>query len=200
MNTKKESCVSVDDKTLKEIKSGDNSAFEKFFKNNFSFVKQFMRKRINNDPDTVKDLAMKSFEKLFSVKEDIIADKKGNFSSFFVSIMHSVIIDHYRYNNRRSEDIVNDDDTYDLIFYDSNCDENVQDQSLQLDNKIIIFFIKDEINKFKGSIRKDVLIKNIFEEKGPKEISDNLGINVNSVKTHICRGKEKLRKRIEKRW
>ncbi len=172
-----------DEKLIKEILKGNESAMEVLVKRYYYMVHSFVYRNVN-DYNIAYDITQESFIKMMK-NIDKYKLKDGNFKSWLLKIALNTTKDYFKskiYNQRkRSDDISN---------------YEIEDKA----NVIDILSKKEEAVKIKEAlsrlpkIQKEALILKYYNDLKIKEISDITGENENTIKSRLFNGVKNLKK------
>ncbi len=145
----------------------------------------FLRKISNFSKDEREDILQDVF---ITIYQKYYYFKKGQkFSSWIYQITHNKMIDYWRKNKKRENDISVEDN---LFFVESKFWKNeIKDEMEKIENQELLkkLFFKLPLKY------KEIFILRFEEEKSYEEISEILKIPISSVGTLISRAKKKLK-------
>lgn len=172
-----------DEKLIKEILKGNESAMEVLVKRYYDMAHSFVYRNVN-DYNIAYDITQESFIKMMK-NIDKYKLKDGNFKSWLLKIALNTTKDYFKskiYNQRkRSDDISN---------------YEIEDKT----NVIDILSKKEEAVKIQEAlsslpkIQKEALILKYYNDLKIKEISDITGENENTIKSRLFNGVKNLKK------
>lgn len=135
--------------------------------------------------DLTNDCFIKIFENIEKYREDT------NFKSWVKAMATNLAIDHYRKpDTKRTINTIDDEDDYSVLT-----------DSISPESEIIDI---EDVSLLQESIQKlDPAYSNVlrllyFENKSYREIADELGKPINTVKSTVFKGKQKLKKLLIK--
>lgn len=152
--------------------------FEKLFKNNYSPL-YFYVLNIIKDKEDAKDIVSNIFEYVWNNNE--ILKTPESIPSLLYTVAKTRCIDYIRHQNAINRH-------YEYILFENGTerDQNDTEREEQLDK--IITTIENLPNQTKLVVRKCFL-----EGKKYKEVAEEMGISVNTVKTHVMKAFRILR-------
>ena len=155
--------------------------FEKLFKEHFVSITIYSRK-IVQDTDTAKDLAHRSFVKVWE-KRDTLPDD-SNLKALLYRIAHNLSINYVRDQKKYTTD-----ETLPL-FESENSDADNDIVASELEAAIV-----DTIKHMPEKSR-EVFILSRYQKLTNPKISEKLGISIKTVEAHITSALKLLRKKI----
>jgi RNA polymerase sigma-70 factor (ECF subfamily) len=167
----------IDKDILIRARAGDLDAFE--------YILSFYEKAIYNyclrimkNSQNAKDIIQETFIKVYTHRKEINPEK--NIKTWIFTIATNTAYDFLRGKKRKNE--ISLDESFETI---SSVEAYYPKEGLASDVEVALMRINPEYKK--------VLL--LFYQQGFKyeEIADILGMPVNTVKTHISRGKEQLK-------
>ncbi len=175
----------IDKDILLKAKAGDLYAFEVilyfFEKNIFNYVLRIVKKT-----EDAQDVTQDTFIKVYKHRESIDIEK--NIKTWIFTIATNTAYDFLRSKKRKNETSL----------------DQIREQGIETTNDLKSYY-KDEGIEYdieKALEKINVVYKNalvLFFQQGfeYKEISVILDIPINTVKTHIMRGKEQLKEQLK---
>ncbi len=171
----------IDEDILIRAQAGDLDAFE--------YILSFYEKAIYNyclrilkNPQNAKDVAQETFIKVYIHRKTI--DPKKNIKTWIFTIATNTALDFLRSKKRKSE--VSLDEENETI---SGWEAYYPQEGLESD-------VDKALEQINPEYKKALLL---FYQQGfeYQEIADILEMPINTVKTHISRGKEQLRDKLK---
>ncbi len=175
----------IEKEDLEKLKRGDIETFEKVL---FVYERAIFGYIFNmvGQKETAEDLTQEVFMKLYKNLKSI--DPEKSFKSWLYKIATNAAYDWFRAKrNKRELLILDKDDAPETIGEDS--------PYLEIEGNIDL---EEAFKKIKP-IHRTVLSLFYFEGFDYKEIASILSIPINTVKTHIRRGKESLKNELEEK-
>lgn len=172
-----------DEKLIKEILKGNESAMEVLVKRYYDMVHSFVYRNVN-DYNIAYDITQESFIKMIK-NIDKYKLKDGNFKSWLLKIALNTTKDYFKskvYNQRKRND--------DISNYEIQDNTNVIDILSKKEEAIKIKEALDSLPK----IQKEALILKYYNDLKIKEISDTTGENENTIKSRLFNGVKNLKK------
>ncbi|MDD2487627.1 MAG: sigma-70 family RNA polymerase sigma factor [Candidatus Gracilibacteria bacterium] len=149
--------------------------------------------RISDMPyEDAENLLQEVFIKVYRYIHEY--DPRYSFSSWIYRIAHNMVIDHFRKNERKSQNISLDDEEYSNIV-NSLSDGNNPHFDLQRND--IRKCVQKAISSLNSSYREIIVLKCI-EGYSYEDISDILKIPVGTASTLVNRARKQLRENLEK--
>ncbi|OGG31269.1 hypothetical protein A3A63_01135 [Candidatus Gottesmanbacteria bacterium RIFCSPLOWO2_01_FULL_46_9] len=168
----------TDEELVVAVQEGDILSFEALVKRYqrglFFFIMRFVR-----DEGTAGDIVQETLFKVYQVIDDV--DTARKFSTFIFEIAKNKAISHLRSRKKH----VSLDEVTDVAE-----DESFIEQFLRKD---LAFSVRAAVKKLPKKYR-DVISLYYFDELSYEEVGSKLHMPVNTVRTHLRRGKEQLRK------
>jgi len=172
---------------ISRAKSGKEDAIEKLIKLHqdrlFAFVWRIVR-----DDNEAEDICQETFLRAFSAIKDF--NDEYRFSTWLFTIGYRLALNHIKHHSARQG----------FDFSNISAEKSEQNpeelviQSEQASNlRKLIWTEVDKLTAFQRA----VILMFYREELSCQEISDSLNIPVSTVKSHLHRGRAKLRKRLE---
>lgn len=172
-----------DEKLIKEILKGNESAMEVLVKRYYDVVHSFIYRNVN-DYNIAYDITQDSFIKMMK-NIDKYKLKDGNFKSWLLKIALNTTKDYFRskiYNQRRQSD--------DISNYEIEDKTNVIDILSKKEDAIKV----KEALKSLPKIQKEALILKYYNDLKIREISFITGENENTIKSRLFNGVKNLKK------
>lgn len=177
-----------DERIVAKVQSGEKEAFaeivERYEKPLFYFALRLCRKS-DLAEDIVQDSFLRAYQNIWSFNTD------RKFSSWMFRIVHNRTMDVLRKERKISE--VDLEELPEI----EDSKKPAEEIAKELDLKLINSELTKAIDGIKQK-NKEVIILKYFYEKDYEEISDILKIPKSTVGTYLLRGKEELRKKLEK--
>ncbi|MCB9820558.1 RNA polymerase sigma factor [Candidatus Nomurabacteria bacterium] len=173
------------DEDLASLCASDGAIFEVLINRYSEKLSRYIRRRSSASEEDVKDILQNVFIKAYMNINSFDGDFK--FQSWIYRICHNEIIDWYRKNKSRKEDmridfesgvvekIASDIDVFDIISTNYDADN-----------------IKEALSKLSDKY-KELIVLRYFEDKEYDEISDILKIPIGTVSGRLNRAKVKLK-------
>lgn len=172
--------------------NGDQTAFEKIYKNTEGWVRGFVHRRIREAEvdDCMQTIYVKAYEKIGS-----FSGEAGKFRGWFSSIVHTTTIDYARKYNRQDEHETalyqgDADDEYELQIPD---ESPIPEEVLEKEETAQIF---REILDGMSQEQRTCLMLYYYEGKKQTDIASELGISENTVKSRLRLGKQHVKDRV----
>ncbi len=146
-------------------------------------LRNYLRRFVGNN-DELEDVLQETFIKTFRNLNDF--DTKRKFSSWIYRITHNEAINHLK----RKSFLSLDEHDYELL-------DTKVDFQRDIDQKLLTQSLTTSLSKLKEKYRSPLILF-YLEEKSYEEISDILQLPKNTVGTLIKRGKEQLKKIINR--
>ena len=173
----------MDDTSWNKIKAGDKQAFRLIFDEYYSPLCLYANSFIN-DLDTAEDIVSDFFIKICEKRESI--EIKFSVKQYFLfSVKNSV----YSYLRSAANKITDIEPILKKI-------DNTPLEEYDLEKEEVLLQVDKLIEKLPEQRRK-ILKLSVFERKSYMEISDILGISVNTVNTQISRAYKFLRDNLD---
>ena len=170
---------------------GDGRAFTSLWDENISQLRAYVRSlRKSMDDFTVDDICSRSFEKAFR-QIDSFDPRKSRFTTWLRTIAHNTALDVLDKAERalpRSQTVYLDDEA---VF--APVSETISDQ---MENALESIIRDEHREKTSGSIEalpelyREIARKRFLDGMQYQEIADELGLNLNTVRTRISRAKK----------
>ena len=153
-------------------------------------LNSYLKKSSNFSSDEREDILQDVFITIYQKYYHF--EKGQKFSSWIYQITHNKMIDNWRKNKKRKDDISVESN---LFFVESKFWKNeVEEETRNIENKELL---KKLFSKLPLKY-KEIFILRFEEEKSYEEISEILKIPISSVGTLISRAKKKLREEYQK--
>jgi len=171
----------VDKDILIQAKRGDLHAFE--------YILSFYEKAIYNyvlrivrNSQNAKDITQETFIKVYTHRKDI--DPEKNIKTWIFTIATNTAYDLLRGKKRKNEISIDEDD------------ETISSLQTYYVQEGLISDVDKALTQINSEYRKALVL---FYQQGfeYKEIAEILGVPINTVKTHISRGKEQLKEKLK---
>lgn len=177
--------ISIESKTLKELKNGNNTAFEEIFnrysKQLYLFALSYLKSEVSAE-DIVQEVFIKIWNNRMAIKTDT------SFQSYLFTITLNSVRKYFNQLSRLNEL------KHDILFDSSGFKADFDDRSEYQ-------FMLDKLDEFISLMpekRREVFIKKKIEEKTLKEISEELSITTKTVEYHITEAMRFLKSEFEK--
>lgn len=172
--------------------NGDQTAFEKIYKNTEGWVRGFVHRRIREAEvdDCMQTIYVKVYEKIGS-----FSGEAGKFRGWFSSIVHTTTIDYARKYSRQDEHETalyqgDADDEYEMQIPDQS---PIPEEVLEKEETAQIF---REILNDMSQEQRTCLMLYYYEGKKQTDIASELGISENTVKSRLRLGKQHVKDRV----
>lgn len=171
---------------IKRIRHGDKSAVSELVNKTMKLALHITRNLLYNKSDvedTIQDIYMKLWEKL-----DNYDESKGKFTSWFARIVQNHCID----SNRKIR-----------IYPDVDIPENVPDNALSIDEEIHRVDFRNEILRLSDNlskIQKEVFILRDIQNLQIKEVQEQTGLSIGSIKTNLYLARKRLKETLDPEW
>jgi RNA polymerase sigma-70 factor (ECF subfamily) len=171
----------MDKNTIILAKNGDISAFEEIVSFYEKMIFNYSLRIVKNKEDA-KDITQNTFVKVFTHRKSIDVDK--NLKTWIFTIATNTAYDFMRWKQRKNETSL--EDNLETI-------EGLESYNV---GEGIVSDVERALEEIDVNYKKTLLL---FYQQGfeYKEIADILGIPINTVKTHISRGKEQLKEKLK---
>lgn len=164
---------------LNYLKGGSEEAYKLFFYTNYSDLVMFANSIIKNT-SAAEDIVQDFFVDFWTKK--YYNSINSNLSSFLFKSVRNKCLNYIRDNERRNKHLS------DFSIDDSNVDSNLFDyQEKELLYKAINMLPEKS---------KDVFIRCCIHGHKYQEVADDLGISINTVRTHMARSFKSLRNKL----
>ena len=183
----------LDARIVSMIQNGSSAEKEEGFSMLFSKFKPMvfihLNKNLNFDSERANDLMMDVFTKIH-LKMNLYSKSEGALSTWIFKITNNTLIDSKRKEKIQTSSI------YELTDLDTNSNLSSPFSLLvSEERKKSLLSALNKINK--DEVRK-VLTLFFLGEKSYKELSDELDLNINTIKVIIHRGKKELKNILDK--
>lgn len=171
----------MDKNTIILAKNGDINAFEEIVSFYEKMIFNYSLRIVKNKEDA-KDITQNTFVKVFTNRKSIDVDK--NLKTWIFTIATNTAYDFIRWKQRKNETSLEDNL------------ETIEGLEAYNIGEGIVSDVDKALQGIDINYRKALLL---FYQQGfeYKEIADILGIPINTVKTHISRGKEQLKEKLK---
>jgi RNA polymerase sigma-70 factor (ECF subfamily) len=171
----------MDKNTIILAKNGDISAFEEIVSFYEKMIFNYLWRVVKNKEDA-KDITQNTFVKVFTHRKSIDVEK--NLKTWIFTIATNTAYDFMRWKQRKNETSL--EDNLETI-------EGLESYNV---GEGIVSDVERALEEIDVNYKKTLLL---FYQQGfeYKEIADILGIPINTVKTHISRGKEQLKEKLK---
>ncbi|EPG74027.1 putative RNA polymerase sigma factor SigW [Leptospira fainei serovar Hurstbridge str. BUT 6] len=181
-------CDPADWACIQKVLAGDYDSFEELVLRYESLVYSQARKAFRNESeaeDFTQDVFLKAFEGLSTFKG------RAKFSTWIFSIARNEIIRRYRKDHPEVDTPLFEEVSTELS------SEKSSSQESHLLEKETKEKIRSLVEKLPELYRKPISL-HYFENMSYKDISENLNLKMNTLKSYIFRGKEILREWLKK--
>ncbi|CCC86239.1 RNA polymerase sigma-H factor Sigma-30 (plasmid) [Paenibacillus polymyxa M1] len=183
---------SISVENLKKLLTEDEQAFTQFYKEYHAMLYYHALKYMKNHEDA-EDIVQEAFTRIY------LNIQKFNFSckisTWMKGIVKNLCIDRFREKSRKSStslDVPIGEDNSNLV--DTIIDEGKLPEQLVIEKEEHISII-NIVEEMPLSYR-NVFVLRFFSDYSMKEISNNLSMELNTVKTNIFRSKKFLKGRL----
>jgi RNA polymerase sigma-70 factor (ECF subfamily) len=173
----------TDEKLVKEILIGNESAMEILVKRYYDLVHSFVYRNVS-DYNIAYDLTQEVFIKVIK-NIDKFSFEKGNFKTWILKIAVNTSKDYFKSNVYKQRKEIQDIDNHEI-----KDDKNVVDI---LSKKEETLKIKEAISKLPNLQRQAIILK-YYNDLKIKEISNVTGDNENTIKSRLFNGIKSLKK------
>ena len=173
-----------DEQIIEIVREENQNLYAEIIKRYEAKLTRYLR-RFVYDSDELSDVIQDVFIKTYQNLHDFDIDKK--FSSWIYRIAHNEAVNHIKKNKNK---ISLDEKEMDIF------DEKM-DLKKNIDRRLLTTQISNALQKIKKGYR-EALILFYLEEKTYDEVSDIMHVPINTVGTLISRGKQALKKQLEK--
>ncbi|MBO6169957.1 MAG: sigma-70 family RNA polymerase sigma factor [Bacteroidales bacterium] len=173
--------------------SGDGTAFTALWDANISSVRSYLRKTMTQlDHFYIEDVCSKTFEKAFR-QISSFNPELGSFEVWLVRIAHNTALDVIDQEKRRQRGYVSFDDdprTLNAVDAMSGVEEDALDEIIKTEAREETESMVDGLPE----LYRDIARKRLIEGMQYKEIAEETGLELNTVRTRIRRAKQMLDK------
>ena len=159
-----------------------NKDFEVFFRENFPPVYAFM-KRYTGDDELAADLAQETFIRVYERRDEIVSVDYGR--AFLYTIARHLYWNHCKHQRAK--------ENYFTQLDENNVDDYDFLQEVTRQETMRMLYVS--IDQLPPQTRNVILLN--LEGKTNPEVAEELGITVNTVKTHITRALKFLRDELQ---
>jgi len=176
--------LTIDKKILIKAQNGDLESFEYILTFYEKAIFNYCLRVIKNLSDT-EDIIQETFIKVYTNRRSI--DPEKNIKTWIFTIATNTMYDYFRKKKRKNERILNQED------------ETIIDPSAYYNSEGLTSDIDSALNKINKEYKEAILL---FYQQGfeYKEIAETLSIPINTIKTHISRGREQLREILKNEY
>ena len=179
------------DELVRRAIIGDGTAFTALWDANIASVRAYLRKTMTQlDHFYIEDVCSKTFEKAFRQIHSF-DPSLGSFEAWLGRIAHNTALDVIDQEKRRQRGYISfDDDPRTLNVVDSmgGVEEDALDEIIKTEAREETESMVDGLPE----IYREIARKRLIEGMQYKEIAEETGLELNTVRTRIRRGKEKL--------
>ncbi|HSW96347.1 MAG TPA: RNA polymerase sigma factor [Candidatus Saccharimonadales bacterium] len=182
------------EKQLIEEARSDPLAFGKLYDIYYPKISNYLLHRLSRT-DSAQDLTSEVFFKAMT-KLYTFSWRNISFSSWLYKIANNEIKMYYRKKERKFFSL---EFLFETHHFEPPASTNIEQEYIDVENELSRNKKFKEIQKQLLNlplIYQEILVLRFFEEKSLAEISEITGINLNTVKSLLSRGKEKLRIKI----
>jgi RNA polymerase sigma-70 factor (ECF subfamily) len=171
----------IDKDILIRAKAGDIEAFEQILSFYEKAIYNYCLKILRN-PNSAQDVTQETFIKVYTHRKSIDIDK--NIKTWIFTIATNTVYDFLRSKKRKKE-----------ISLDEN-EETISSLKAYYPEEGLVSDVNKALDKINPEYKKSLLL---FYKQGFQyhEIADLLNIPINTVKTHISRGKEQIKEKLK---
>jgi len=144
------------------------------------------------DKEISNDIFQDTFVKVIKTLKAGKYNEEGKFLLWVMRIAHNLVIDHFRKGNRMPK--FNDNGEFSIFSV-------LSDDSLNAETKIIKSQVETDVKSLVEELpddQKEVLVMRIYNDMSFKEISENIGVSINTALGRMRYALINLRKLIEK--
>jgi RNA polymerase sigma-70 factor, ECF subfamily len=170
-----------------KIQNGEVSALEKVYKSTFPSL-VYYAVEITRQPQLAEEIVQDVLLKIWENRSKITIE--GSFKSYLFQSVHNHALNVLRQQKSKKEavNMLSSDETWQFISDNYDVDNNFIDRIFSDETEAIIEQIIKELPE---QCRK-VFVMSRFDSMKNKEISDQLGLSENTVKTHIYKALQKI--------
>lgn len=204
-NTRNSSSIKADEKNKRNVEmylSGNKSVITNLYNDNYNFVKNILAAKLYGKTDVSEDLAQDVMIKMIN-NLDTFKNTETMFRSWLICIARTVFLDYVRKqkifflfepletDSGEGED--NSGDDMENVIYNSALSEygSIENTFSALIKKERKEILNNAIDELENCTHKRVINK-LLEGKSYKEISDETGENLGTIKAIIFRTKKEL--------
>lgn len=184
--------IEIEDSTLvKQYINGNENAIAILVKRHQSKIFNFIYSKVNNE-ENANDIFQDTFIKVIKTLKSDNYNEEGKFLPWVMRIAHNLVVDYFRKNKKMPMN--RDTDTFSVF-------EWITDNAPSIENKIISEQINIDLIKLVEELpyeQKQVIEMRIFQDLSFKEISDIMGISINTALGRMRYALINIRKIIEK--
>lgn len=159
----------------------DEKYFERLFEGCFERLMGFVCSYVK-DEEAAKDIVQDAFLTLWDNREKM--DRSRSVKSYLFAMAQN-----YALNYLRHQKVVEMNEREVSDYFSAQEEKNVEEREKQLTA------LEEKLKELPG-MQRIVLEKCVVEEKKYKEVADELGVTLNTVKTHLARALAFLRKEL----
>lgn len=165
---------SEDSVLVKNYISGDEKALEVLINKYNRRISSFIFSKVL-DWDLTEDIFQDTFVKVIQTLKMGAYNEEGKFLSWVMRIAHNLVMDHFRQNKRMSRFVQNDD--FNILAI-------IKDEKLNVESQLIKDQIESDITILLEELppdQKEVLMMRIYMGMSYKEISEDIGVGINTA-------------------
>ncbi len=190
--------LKVTDELIKKALDGNQDALSELYYRTYQSVYGRIRAKVSDD-DTALDLVQDTYLQVFS-KLDQIKEPEA-FPGWVLRIARNVTVDWYRKHGKDkdtelfSQNEYMDDDDFSSVDEDRTEYRTEYIPEAALDKEETARLLDEILNDLPEEQRL-VLVMRYYDEMSLSEISQELDVNINTVKTRLSRGQKKVEERV----
>lgn len=176
-------------KYIEQVKSGNKEAFTKVYEQSYPYLHTCVI-HIVKDEDTAQDMLQETYVEIFKNIGQL--KSSADFLSWAATIANRKCFAYLKKDRDILVDEQTDDEGKETDFFESLADDEAFIPENIFDNKEKIKIIRDIIDSL-SDVQRACVIGFYYNEQKQEEIADELGIPVNTVKSHLNRAKAKIK-------
>lgn len=157
----------------------DPAAYDALYKKYFEKIYNYFLYRVYFHKQVAEDLTQDTFIKAYNAL-DRFTVQDASYYTYLLSIAHNVLIDFYRKENNLSQD--------------QSEIESVKDDIINMDNKIDVDLLLEELNELSLS-QKTAILLFYRKDMAIADIAIVMNKNENSVRLLLTQGRKKIREK-----
>ena len=178
----------TDDDLMKLFSNCSMEAFNHIYERNKLTLTNYIKRTFLLNCDSAQDIAQETLIKVYENKFKYNTD--SHFCVWLYTIARNLAINEIKHNNKIL-DHADSDNFNENIYYDNNTSSNT---SVDVDRKVSV--VKSEILKLNEKYR-EILILRYIDNMSLEEIQLITGKNLNTIKSLLKRGLEKLKDNLK---
>ncbi|MCQ2080906.1 MAG: sigma-70 family RNA polymerase sigma factor [Lachnospiraceae bacterium] len=176
-------------KSVKEYKNGDAEAFNSIYEQSYAYLHTCVI-HIVKDEDVAQDMIQETYMEI--IKNIGSLEKEESFLSWAAMIANRKCFARIKKNQ---ELLVSDSEEEQSDYFENIADDEAFIPENILDNQVKVEIIKGIIDDL-SDVQRACVIGFYYNEQKQDEIADELGIPVNTVKSHLNRAKAKIKESV----